>query len=153
MGEKQGEATGQRIILYEWVRNSMGNNWLLGNGMNAKFNYEYKNTDGIYIWKSYKQSIEVQYLNLLYHGGIVTLICECFLYLGSIIESAKNALRKTEWEKHISFSMVCLVTFLAYFIAFFSISKSSEWKMVQCKQTPYNSSFRQKAALCFWSRI
>lgn len=129
MGENATDATGHRVLLYQWIAKSMNNNWLLGNGMNTQFKYAYTNTNGIYKWTSYKYSIEVQILNLLYHGGIVTMVTELMLYVACIIQSTKGMLKPEKWEKKISFSFVVTSICVAYFISLFSINRSSEWKL------------------------
>lgn len=129
MGENATDATGHRLLLYQWITKSMNGNWLLGNGMNTQFKYAYTNTNGIYNWTSYKYSIEVQVLNLLYHGGIVTAIEEFMLYIACIVQATKGMLKPAKWEKKISFSFVVFSICVAYFISLFSISRSSEWKL------------------------
>jgi hypothetical protein len=123
-------AFGNRFDLYSWVFQSMGDKWLTGYGSSTKFLYVREVTNyGLYFWNATKQGIEVQYLNLLYHYGIIGLVSEVAVYLGLLRHCIINKLKSATWESKLSFNFVCLAVFLFYFIQFFAVNSSSEYLM------------------------
>lgn len=130
LGDRTENAIGNRFDLYRWVFESMGNNWLLGNGIFAEFKYQLNLTDGQFYWTTYKSSIEVQLLYLLYHGGLVLAISEYLLYIGTLIRIRCERFSKCYWETEISFSLIIFLSLIMYFAILFSVHKSSEWRLI-----------------------
>ena len=120
-GSDNLNALGNRLDLYEWVKASMNRKWLLGNGINAKFHYPYFQSNGLYTWIQYKDSIEVQYLNLLYRYGILGLIASVLTYISTLYTCIRGKLKKCQWEDRIGFNAICISTLCAYYIEFFAV--------------------------------
>jgi hypothetical protein len=116
---------GNRIDLYNWVAKSMDDKWLFGFGPLAKFNYEYIVHSWVYTNINVKESIEVQYLDVLYHYGIVGLLGEIIMYVSILITATKNV-KKASWESKVGFGTVCLILFVSYFLNFFFVNQSSD---------------------------
>lgn len=119
---------GDRINLYKWVTESLQGNYLLGMGPRTPFKYAYNATNGLYNWTNVKTSIEVNYLNILYRYGILTLILEVMSFAGIVIKSMKMHVRYTIEERKISFTKVCGITTLCYLLSFFAVSQGTEFK-------------------------
>ncbi len=110
---------GNRVELFEWVTKSMGNSWIFGKGFEAEFAYK------VFEWQT-KTSIENQYLNILYHTGLVGLITLLLSYLG-ILYFAKRMQKKHHLlsnEKSFSFASVIFIVLLVYFIAQFGVQET-----------------------------
>lgn len=115
---------GNRVDLYSWVLEKMNGKWLLGNGIFSDFVYKYKNSDGYWTQKT---TIEVQYLNVLYHKGILGLGTEVLLYLLLIITTfEKKSNKKMDFESYITFGNVCNIIFLCYAMILFAVNTSTE---------------------------
>lgn len=125
-GEDNLNATGNRLDLYAWVCSSMGTSWLWGHGMNAIFHYPYPMTNGFYTWTQYKDSIEVQYLNILFRYGLTGLISSICVYVSTIYTCIRGGFKLANWEKKLSFNKICICTFSAYYLMFFAVNQSSE---------------------------
>lgn len=119
-------AYGNRFDLYGWVAQELQGNWMFGKGMNASFSHAYLDTDGIYTWTAYKTSIEVQYLNILFHYGLVGIISESLMYLTVLLTALKNRKKNTFCEVQIGFNSIAVSIFLMYFIEFFAVNQSSD---------------------------
>lgn len=117
---------GHRTLLYQWVWESIQGHMWFGLGPEAQFEYDYTARYGVYSVPSIKTSIEVQYLYLLYHYGLIGLASEVFAYLAVIWYAVKIRFKPASWEGKLSFSYVCLSVFLVYFIAMFAVNQSSE---------------------------
>lgn len=119
-------ALGNRVDLYNWVSSSMGKKWIWGNGINAKFHFPYLETNGIFTWTQYKDSIEVQYLNILYRYGITGLVASILVYISTLYTCLVGKFKKSLWENKIGFNAVCFVVLCAYYINFFAVNQSSD---------------------------
>lgn len=110
---------GNRFDLFVWVAESMNGNWLFGNGAGAGFAYE------VHPWQI-KTSIENQYLNMLYQGGIVCLILVVLCYISIIVKAYKDSKikSKNKDEKYLSFSQLCLILFIGYAIVGFATQET-----------------------------
>lgn len=122
--EGEGEVSasagvGDRFDIFIWVAESMNDNWLFGNGAGAEFAYE------VYPWQI-KTSIENQYLNLLYQGGVVCLGLMILCYISIIIKAYKNSKTKSIYkvEKYFSFSQMCFILFIGYTIVGFATQET-----------------------------
>ena len=107
---------GNRTDLYEWVYNSIKDNMFFGMGWKSVF--EYKMTD----WFT-KTSIEVHYLYILYHCGIVGLIFLILSYLSTLIYFWKNRLKKDINEK-ISFTNILFIILSTYYICLLGVQET-----------------------------
>ena len=119
-GEVSASAgVGDRFDLFIWVAESMNGNWLFGNGVGAEFAYE------VHPWQI-KTSIENQYLNMLYQGGIICLILVVLCYISLIIKSYKNSKVKSlnNDEKYLSFSQMCFILFIGYALVGFATQET-----------------------------
>ena len=125
-GNDNLNAVGNRVDLYKWVAESMNNHWLLGNGMNASFNYGYLTTNGLYTWTQYKTSIEVHWLDILFRYGLVGLCTEALAFITIVIYPLLKKLKKREWEKTVGFNAVCFSAFVCYIIELFAVNQSSD---------------------------
>ena len=115
---------GNRFDLYKWVNEEMANNWLFGKGIFSEFSHDYINRDGY--WTS-KKSIEVEYLNTLYHKGLFGLIAELILYISLlIITFGKKAKKMKSFETIINFNTVFNTVLLCYCIELFAVNASTE---------------------------
>ena len=123
-GENLG-GVGNRIDLYQWVSSSMPGHWLFGYGVHTPFEYEFKNSNGMYSWYATKKGIEVQYLNLLYHKGLLGMISETVVYIALLFTSFVSR-RKASWEVKTGFNTVVFSVLFSYFLAFFSVNQSSD---------------------------
>lgn len=110
-----GVGFGNRFDLYAWVIDAVGDNWLLGNGVRAEFMHV------INPWTT-KTSIEVHYLYVYFHCGIIGLILLIISYISNIQMLVKNILR-TNIQGHLSFSYLLCVIFLAYYICLFGVQE------------------------------
>lgn len=132
LGNVDGTGIGDRQDLIMWVWQSMDNKWF-GMGGTTDFAYSYEAKAGIYTYIRTKTSIENQYLNLLYHYGIVGLASMVWVYLQLFVTATKHALKSSaEWEGKISFSKVTAVIFLTYYISFFGVHQIDEKRIFFC---------------------
>lgn len=125
-GSDNLKGIGNRFQLYSWVWDSLKGNLLWGMGSRTQFEYQYTAHYGVYYVPSTKTSIEVQYLYVLFHYGIVGLVSEVLAYIAVLWKCIKTNFKPALWEGKISFNFVCLVVFLVYFIAMFAVNQSSE---------------------------
>lgn len=86
---------GNRLDLYAWVANDIGNNWLLGLGVGAPFAHVLNE------W-TIKTSIEVHYLYIYYQCGLAGLLllvanCLCTLrYIASSLGSSRDDVERSQ---------------------------------------------------------
>ena len=115
--EKKGViGFGNRIDLYKWVFEAVKDNFIFGNGIRAEFSY--KLTDWII-----KTSIEVNYLYVLYHCGIVGLLFLILSYINTIKYFYIHKNIKIN-EDVFSFCKVILILFIVYYICLFGIQET-----------------------------
>ena len=119
-------AEGTRLKLYSWVFSSMRNSWTWGYGINTNFRYPYQMTNGIYTWIQYKNSIEVEYLSILYHYGILVLFATIGVYISNIYVCIKCALNKTNTQEKLKFHAVLFSIFIPYYLLYFGVNQSSD---------------------------
>ena len=109
---------GNRFDLWAWVYLSMGNKWIMGHGPTAEFAYK------VYEWQT-KTSIENQYLNILWHNGLVGLVLLILSYLSILIYSFKNRFHYIlKSGETISFNMCVFLTMLTYYVVEFGVQES-----------------------------
>lgn len=109
---------GNRFDLWAWVYLSMGNKWLMGHGPTAEFAYK------VYEWQT-KTSIENQYLNILWHNGLVGLVLLILSYLSILIYSLKKRFHYIlKSGETISFNMCVFLTMLTYYVVEFGVQES-----------------------------
>lgn len=132
LGNVDGTGIGDRQDLITWVWQSMDNKWF-GMGGTTEFAYSYEAYSGIYSYTRTKTSIENQYLNLLYHYGIIGLISMVWVYLQLFVTALKQAVRiPTEWEGRISFSKTAAVILFSYYVSFFGVHQIDEKRIFFC---------------------
>lgn len=108
--------SGHRFALWNWVYNSTKDSLLLGQGYGSVFNYIYY-VNGFYV---IKESIEVHWLYLLYHAGVLGLsgfICYQFYCIKEMLSTrviSKNSLEKP------TFVNVFIIMSLGYFAILFT---------------------------------
>ncbi|MBR3614187.1 MAG: O-antigen ligase family protein [Clostridia bacterium] len=107
---------GNRTDLYAWVWNAMNGKFLFGMGVDAEF--QFKMTTFFT-----KTSIEVHYLNILYHMGFVGLITLIISYISTLKLLWKNKEVKMEHEE-IPFTKLLLVILSLYFICLFGVQET-----------------------------
>lgn len=114
-----GEGIGNRLELFRWVSESMGNNWILGNGFNTPFEYE------VYEWQI-KTSIENHYLNIMWYMGVSGLVLLILSYINILIEA--NAIkwkkRKLSMENNLSFLQIASIVFISYFVGLLGVQET-----------------------------
>lgn len=114
---------GNRFDLWSWVYLSMGNHWIWGNGMTAKFAYE------VYTWQT-KTSIENQYLFVLWHNGIVGLVMLILSYISTLIFTWKRRKQYiNQGNEKISFNVVMFVIMIVYYIAELGVQETDMTRM------------------------
>lgn len=119
-----GPGIGNRLDLWSWVFLSMGNSWVWGRGILTDFSFE------VYEWQT-KTSIENQYLNVLFHNGIVGLVTLVVSYSSTLIfakisdKKNGNALR----EEGISFNSVAFTVLILYFVCEFGVQETDMTRM------------------------
>ncbi len=118
---------GERLQLYEWVRESIEGSMLFGKGTGESFDYHYNLTNGIYTTMHIKNSIEVQYLYTLFHYGVIAMVSQIMMYFSLIRLAFKRIRPKTyAWEKGLDFNFVVGITFVMYLIQFFAINQATD---------------------------
>lgn len=116
----------------KWVWESIDNKWI-GMGGSAEFAYSLTERSGIYSYIRTKTSIENQYLNLLYHYGIIGLISMIWVYIQVFIKSIIQAVKNpSEWEGRISFPKMLVVILGTYYISFFGVHQIDEKRIFFC---------------------
>lgn len=123
-------AIGNRMDLYTWVWNTIKYDLLWGKGIGGLFNYKYIMTNGQYIWRANKTSIEIQYLYLLFHYGIIGLIMEVATYISLLVYAVSKKFNPATWERKIGFNLVFFFTLIFLLLEYFAISQSSERPML-----------------------
>lgn len=132
LGNIDGTGSGDRIELLKWVWESIDNKWI-GMGGSTEFAYSLTEHSGIYSYIRTKTSIENQYLNLLYHYGIIGLISMIWVYIQLFIKSIIQAVKNpSEWEGRISFPKMLVVILGTYYISFFGVHQIDEKRIFFC---------------------
>lgn len=103
--------TGERIILWQWVSERMKGKLLFGNGFTTDFAYRYF-YEGYYYTK---QSIEVQWLYILFQKGLFGLMG----YIVYQIDAILHAFKMMKKESGVSFSFVFFIMTCGYFVSLF----------------------------------
>lgn len=132
LGNIDGTGSGDRKELLKWVWKSMDNKWI-GMGGSAEFTYSLTEHSGIYSYIRTKTSIENQYLNLLYHYGIIGLISAIWVYIQLLIKSVIQAVKNSsKWEGRISYPKMLAVILGTYYISFFGVHQIDEKRIFFC---------------------
>ena len=132
LGNVDGTGIGDRKDLITWVWQSLDNKWF-GMGGTTDFEYTYQAYSGIYSYTRTKTSIENQYLNLMYHYGIIGLISMVWVYLQLFTTAIKQAIKMpSEWEGRISFSKTAAVILFSYYVSFFGVHQIDEKRIFFC---------------------
>lgn len=133
LGNVDGTGIGDRADLFEWVWFSVKDHMWLGMGESAGFAYAYQTSSGLYTYTRIKTSIENQYLNLLFHYGILGLVSMVWVYIQLFLQAVKKNMRRpAEWEGKISFPKMIAITFFAYFISFWGVHQIDEKRIFFC---------------------
>ena len=120
---------GNRIDLYDWVWSDLDGHRLIGMGPGVAYKREMSGIQNGYHYTWYKESIENEYLNCLYHYGVVGLFSEVVFFLSTIICSFKNRKKRKFAEEKIGFGAICFVVFTAYYVSFFAVMQSVEKRL------------------------
>lgn len=113
---------GNRFELYGWVWEKLKPNYWLGSP--DEFYYRTKMANGYWLEK---ESIEVHYLYILFKKGIIGLVGEIIFFFRMIYLSFVTRANKLFNKKdNISFSYVCCVTFLFYYITLFTVTQQED---------------------------
>lgn len=120
-------ALGTRFSLYQWVWNDVKNCLLFGRGSAAEFSHMM--SIGIYINAYEKTSIEVQYLYVLFHFGLLGLISEVLTDIALVIRAYTTRKMRQDWELKIGFGMVALIVLVCYLAMMFAVNQSSDAKI------------------------
>lgn len=114
---------GNRLDLYDWVINMVGSNWLFGFGIDAKFEYK------MYEWFT-KTSIEVHYLNVFYHSGIVGLIPLVLSYIETCCFFGKYRKFALIHEKRLSYLDCLFIIFVLYCVCLFGVQETDTLRIM-----------------------
>ena len=106
---------GNRLDLYSWVLDSMKGHFLFGYGVEASFLY-YVSTTFV------KNSIEVQYLYILYKCGFIGLSFLVCSYLGTLFFF--NKYKHIGNYKILNFSNFLFILFLIYYVCLFGVQET-----------------------------
>lgn len=133
LGNIDGTGVGDRANLFDWVWSSVKDHKWIGMGGTTEFSYSYQAYSGIYSYTTTKTSIENQYLNLLYHYGILGLISMVWVYIQLFVQAVKQAIKGTgNWEQKITFSKLSSVIFFTYFVSFWAVHQIDEKRIFFC---------------------
>lgn len=123
------EGTGQRLLLYEWIWESISDNVWFGAGPGNIFSYRWVTSSGTVMTKT---SIENEYLITLYRFGIVGLVAYVAMVVSFFINlfklNRKEAVLLKEKPVKLSFTFMVITALLIYyasgfFFAFFEDNK------------------------------
>ncbi len=128
-GDDNVTGIGNRMDLYSWVWDKMKGNVLLGYGYNADFSYGHRVTGDGYAWTAVKETIEVQYLAILYYYGITGLVAEIIAYISLLYYTIKDKFKPASWEGKLSYSYIIFIVLICYYLMFFAVNQSSEYKL------------------------
>lgn len=118
---------GDRLNLYKWVYETVKDNILFGMGEKAQFSYVHRIDMLTFSYYETKQSIEVNYLYILFHYGVISLVTEVMWNIRILRKSIKNSLRrKFEFEKKITFNYLIFVIVCVNLISWFTVSQGEE---------------------------
>lgn len=109
---------GDRFSLWNWVYQSMRGHWVWGYGISQNFSYR------IFAWQI-KTSIENQYLNILYHNGIIGVVALACSYLSVLWFSFKYRRRQIRQNlESITFTKVAFIICFVYYFLEFGVQES-----------------------------
>lgn len=126
-GNDNLSAFGNRFDLFGWVWNDMKGHYLLGIGPDKGFNHAFTEYSGGYSWTTVKNSIEVNYLNILWKYGIITLGLELACAVKIVIHEMK--MKKNNTEGKLSFGKTCGIVSICYLAIWLAIAQGTEYKM------------------------
>lgn len=120
---REAQGFGERFILWRWVLEDIKNNWVVGYGYGIEFSqFRHILNSGLV-----KNSIEVQWLTMLFRGGVVLLIGFLCFYIDSIrIIFSKAILSCTE---KLSLTTVMRIMIIALTIFWFTCSANEELRI------------------------
>lgn len=119
-------AVGNRIDLYGWVWEDVKDTLFMGKGGSAKFSHMMTVYSSNYVYRFQKTSIEVQYLNILFHFGLIGLVSEVFANIALLVKSFSCRRLKQKWEPKIGFGTLSFIVLLCYFLQMFAVNQSSD---------------------------
>ncbi len=145
LGNVDGTGIGDRADLFSWVWSSVrGHKWL-GVGPVTDFSYTYQAKSGVYYYERTKTSIENQYLNLLYHYGIIGLATKVLMYIQLVCQTIKkNVWNGANWETKLTFPKTMFVIFISYFVSFWGVHQIDEKRIFFCCVTLFLAYCRNK---------
>lgn len=108
---------GNRTDLYDWVLEAIKENLIFGMGVDAKFAFEMTS------WFT-KTSIEVHYLYILFHCGIIGLFFLIISYLYTLKYFWNNRKIKNDTNERISFIKLLFIVVLLYYICLFGVQET-----------------------------
>lgn len=115
---------GNRLDLWKWVSESMGNSWLWGHGASNPFAYE------VYEWQT-KTSIENQYLNVMYYNGLIGLATLLISYITTLRVVRISGQKFLRWntERSLSFNKISWFLLIVYYICGLGVQESDMSRM------------------------
>lgn len=125
-GNDNLSAFGNRLDLVGWVIDDMKGHYFLGMGPNVGFNHAFTEYSGAYSWTTIKHSIEVNYLNILWNYGIITLVMEIVCAFKIIANELKT--KKAVTENRLSFGKTCGILSICYLMIWLAIAQGTEYK-------------------------
>ena len=123
VGDTRIEGVGQRLELFKWVVDDVGENFLFGKGKAAKFEYVVNE------WGHTKQSIENQYLFEFFRYGIVGLVGKVVLFASILYRSYLGLRNERKMGTRLGLNSVLFVVFLMYFVSLFTVAQNEERKL------------------------
>lgn len=126
-GNDNLSAFGNRLDLIGWVLKDMKGHYLLGMGPNTTFSHIFTQYSGAYSWTTIKNSIEVNYLNILWNYGIITLVLELLCTFRIIVNELKR--KKIKVEEKLSFGKTCGILSICYLVIWLAIAQGTEYKV------------------------
>lgn len=117
---------GNRLDLYAWVFEKMPGHWALGYGEKTKFAYDYRVTAGAASWIQTKESIEVNYLYLIFHYGFLGMITEVFMMVYCTVKSYKLTKKNANIQGKFSFNYYTFLIVLVTLITWFGVMQGEE---------------------------
>lgn len=124
-GTGVASAEGHRLLLYNWVWESVKNNLWFGKGSAATLNYQYYVGNATYGYYETKTSIEVEVLNCLYRYGFMCMVTKAYFYL-AILKTAFSRNNPEYGKKILNFGMCCGIMFSVYYLSMFSVAQDTE---------------------------
>lgn len=124
---ERNNAIGDRLRLYVWVYNNLKGHLLLGVGEKTEFAQKVTIVTAQYSYTAIKNSIEVQYLNNLYHLGIIGMLAETIMYAKYwLISFKKRNSGRLSFENQYNFDFILMLILFFNLISYLAIMQGEE---------------------------